>query len=277
MNFSHAIDKYLIEILITKSKNHRVMSTQELEYWSTRLGKTPSGQPRALSKVTPVMIRDNLPTGVGPATKNRYLSALSAFYNVCIIDWELVKENPVAKVRRFLEPKGRVRYLSDDERYRLLEACRASKHPYLYVIVVIALSTGMRRTEITTLSRDQIDFNRQTLTLWDTKNKEPRVVPLVGLAHELVSKLPRTNKKLFPGSNIRYYWEKAVKEARVDNYTFHDNRHTAASYMAQAGVPLYTIGEILGHKSLEMTKRYAHLSTEHLRGPLQGLNDMMFK
>jgi hypothetical protein len=99
MKFCDALDRYLSEILITKSKNHQVMSTQELRYWESKLGKTPSGQPRALSKITPSMIRENLPQSVGPATKNRYLCSLSALYTACIIDWELVKENPVSKIR----------------------------------------------------------------------------------------------------------------------------------------------------------------------------------
>jgi len=124
MKLSDVLGRYLEEILITKSRNHQVMSSQELEYWRSKLGKTPSGNPRALSSITPSMIRENLPQNVGPATKNRYLSTLSAFFNVCIIDWELVKVNPVSKVRKYQEPRGRVRYLSDDERSRLLESLR---------------------------------------------------------------------------------------------------------------------------------------------------------
>ena len=104
------------------------------------------------------------------------------------------------------------------------------------MIVVIAISTGMRKPEITTLVWSQINLHRQTITLWDTKNKEPRVIPLVGKAYELVTNLPRSSRKLFPGSNIRYYWEKALKEAGIRDFRFHDIRHTAGSYLAQQGV-----------------------------------------
>ena len=270
MKFCDALDRYLSEILITKSKNHQVMSTQELRYWEFKFGS------RALSKITPSMIRENLPQSVGPATKNRYLCRLSALYTTCIIDWELVKENPVSKIRKFTEPRGRTRYLSDEERQRLLASCRTSKHPYLHVIVVIALSTGMRRSEIITLTWSQIDLHRQTITLWTTKNKEPRVVPLLGKSYDLVSNLPRSSRKLFPGSNIRYYWEKALKEAGISDFRFHDLRHTAGSYLAQQGVPLLTIGNILGHRSIATTTKYTHLSVDHLKTPLSNLNDMMF-
>ena len=104
MKFSDALDKYLSEILITKSENHQMMCSQELRYWNSKFGS------RALSKITPSMIRENLPQNVGPATKNRYLSSLSALFTACIIDWELLKENPVSKIRKFQEPRGRVRY-----------------------------------------------------------------------------------------------------------------------------------------------------------------------
>jgi integrase len=119
-------------------------------------------------------------------------------------------------------------------------------------------------------------LDRQTITLTDTKNKERRVVPLVGRAHELVSNLPRVSERLFPGKSIKYAWYRAVRESGIQDFRFHDLRHTAASYMAMNGVPLLTIAAILGHKDLSMTRRYAHLSVDHLRGGLGNLNDMMF-
>ena len=134
----------------------------------------------------------------------------------------------------------------------------------------------MRKSEITTLVWSQINPHRQTITLWDTKNKEPRVIPLVGKAYELVTNLPRSSRKLFPGSNIRYYWEKALKEAGIQDFRFHDLRHTAGSYLAQQGVPPLTIGNILGHRSIATTTKYTHLSVDHLKTPLGNLNDMLF-
>jgi integrase len=279
MQFSSAINKYLIEVLRTKSKNHQRMTNQQLEYWSSKLGKTPSGQPRALSRITFAMIRDNIPQGVGPATRNRYLDVLSAFFNVCIQEWELIKENPVAKIRKFQEPRGRVRYLSTGERTRLLEACRASTHPYLYTIVVIALSTGMRKTEICTLTWNQIDLNdnKGLIYLTDTKNNERRMIPLTGHAYELVSNLqPAHSDKVFPGTTIRYAWYKAIRESKVEDFRFHDLRHTFCSYAAMQGVPLLTIATIVGHKDLSMTRRYSHLSVDHLRDTLEDLDRSMF-
>ena len=276
MKLSDGIKRYRSEILITKSPNYQRMTNQQLRYWES---KFPN---KSLARITPSMIRENLPDHVSLVTKNRYLEALSTFYTACVIDWEIVKENPVFKVRKFPEPRGRVRYLDDNERHRLLDACQSSKHKYLYTIVIIALSTGMRRSEITTLTFEQIDLNRKTIILWNTKNKSQRVVPLVGKAYELVANLhrrslPKSSDKLFPGKSIRCAWLKAINDSGVKDFTFHGLRHTAASYMAMNGVPLHTIGTILGHQSLRQTMIYAHLSVDHLRDTLKGLNDMMFE
>jgi integrase len=134
----------------------------------------------------------------------------------------------------------------------------------------------MRKTEITTLNWEQINFNQKTITLWDTKNKEPRVVLLLGKAYNLVSNFPRSSRRLFPGSNIRYFCEKAIREAHIEDFRFHDLRHTAGSYLAQQDTPLLTIGSILGHRSIATTTKYTHLSVDHLKTPLSNLNDMMF-
>lgn len=184
------------------------------------------------------------------------------------------------------EPRGRVRFLSDDERERLLKACKASDSKYLYLIVVLALSTGGRRMEVIGLKWSDVDFNRGIITLHETKNGERRVLPLAGHALALMkehAKVRQLNcEYVFPSHNfknpidIRTPWETALKRADIEDFRFHDLRHSAASYLAMNGASLAEIAEILGHKTLQMVKRYAHLSEAHTSKVVAAMNQKIF-
>ncbi|NGX35427.1 MAG: Tyrosine recombinase XerC [Candidatus Anoxychlamydiales bacterium] len=97
------------------------------------------------------------------ATANRYLSVISHVFTVACKEWGWLRENPLSLVSKLKEPNGRVRFLSDDERERLLTACGSSKNPYLYTIVVLALSSGMRLGEILNLTWSDVDFKYQRI------------------------------------------------------------------------------------------------------------------
>jgi integrase len=140
----------------------------------------------------------------------------------------------------------------------------------------------MRKMEILKLTWGQVDLQRGLIHLSDTKNGERRAIPIAGHAFELISQLPHRSQYVFPTRTGNYpihindAWYPMIQKTGIQDFRFHDLRYTAASYMAMQGVPLLTIGTILGHKNLEVTRRYAHLNTSHLRGVLGNLNDMMF-
>jgi integrase len=190
------------------------------------------------------------------------------------------------KVSKPKEPRGRVRFLSEDERQRLLDACKASRNPYLYLVVVLALSTGARKMEILNLTWQNVDLQRGAITLHDTKNGERRVLPLAGPALELMhqhSKVRRIDTPLvFPRSDgrkpldIRSSWETTLKQADSTDFHFHDLRHSCASYLAMNGASLAEIAEVLGHKTLSMVKRYAHLSEAHTARVVARMNAAIF-
>jgi integrase len=193
----------------------------------------------------------------------------------------------MSKVRKPKEPRGRVRFLSDDERKRLLIACKASTCKFLYPVAVVALSTGMRQMEIMNLTWADIDLKRGYMILHETKNGERRSLPLVGHAKELILELSKvrqlnTNLVFFSETKpsapvfIRTPWGKALKEANIEDFKFHDLRHTAASYLAMNGASSTEIADILGHKTLQMVKRYAHLSEQHTSTVLSSMNEKMF-
>ena len=242
----------------------------QLRWWQSELGDyllTEMTAPR-LSEMKQKLSEDK-----ANGTVNRYLAALSHVFTTAVNEWEWMDDNPIRKVKRLVEPRGRVRWLSKVDKNRLLEVCKESETKELYPIVLLAVSTGMRQGEILNLKWSDVDLKGGRCILHDTKNGERRAVPIVGPAKgelQRWSKVRRLNSDLvFPGKNpnspifIRRPWMTAVKTAEIDDFRFHDLRHTAASYFAMSGASLAEIAEILGHKTLSMVRRYAHLSEGH--------------
>lgn len=283
------IDRYLRDVMPSKPKSKKDQTIQ-LEWWKKELGAF------LLSEVTPPLLvekRDKLareltPREVprSPATVVRYMAALSHVFTMAVKEWGWLEDNPFRKVSKPKEGRGRVRFLADQERENLLKACKASKNSYLYLVVVLALSTGARKNEILTLRWQDIDFERRVITLHETKNGEIRVLPLVSHARDLMiehSKVRRIDSELvFPGLNgnqpidIRSAWETALEAAEIEDFRFHDLRHSAASYLAMDGASMPEIAAVLGHKTLQMVKRYAHLSEAHTAGVVARMNSKIF-
>ena len=201
-------------------------------------------------------------------------------------EWRRVDDNPCRKVSKPKEPRGRVRFLDENERVRLLQVCRESPCPLLYPLTVLAISTGMRRGEMMSLRWPQVDLVRGVITLHETKNGDRRAVPLTGHALGELRTLSKTRRHdtdlLFPGSvigksiDMTSAWRKAVAKAELDDFRFHDLRHTTASYLAQGGATLLEIAAVLGHKTLAMVKRYAHLAESHVADVVGRMNDKTF-
>lgn len=284
------IDRYVKDVLPSKPKNARDQLRQ-FDWWKAVLGSY------ALADVTPSLIaqyRDKLASGItprgtrrSPATVNRYMAALSVALTTAVKEWGWLEDSPMRKVTKPRESRGRVRFLSDDERHRLLKACRESSNAYLYPVVVLALSTGMRQGEIMGLTWDVVDLQKGRAVLHETKNGERRAIALTGHALEVLKELNKVrridSKLLFPSKekaqrpmDLRSPWETAVKKAELENFHFHDLRHTAASYFAMNGASLAEIAEILGHKTLQMVKRYAHLSEGHTAKVVESMNNKIF-
>ncbi|MBF0359270.1 MAG: site-specific integrase, partial [Magnetococcales bacterium] len=175
----------------------------------------------------------------------------------------------------------------EDERLRLLEACESSQCSALYPIVVLALSTGGRKSEITGISWGDVDLRRGMVTLHDTKNGDRRSLTLASHALMVIKKLSKVRRidteLLFPSDrypskpiNFRHAWNKALEVSEVEDFHFHDLRHSAASYLAMNGATLAEIAKILGHKTLQMVMRYAHLSEDHTAGVVTKMNEKIF-
>lgn len=212
---------------------------------------------------------------ISPATVNRYCQALAA-----VITWGIKRRiapkgyvHPCRTVERNPENNERTRFLSDAERQRLLEACRASKWPRLYLLVLMALTTGARKGELQALRWEHVDLVQAVAFVGRTKNGDPRVLPLVPA---VVDELRRFEPGTRPGDLVfrspiaadrafgfEPHWHQAVKAAKVHDLVFHGLRHSCASMLAQSGATLLEVAEVLGHRQLRMAQRYAHLTTGH--------------
>jgi integrase len=266
------VDRQLEAVKMDRPHDHERQSVI-LGWWKDKLGA------HTLATITPELIgrqRDALQTkeGMSAGTVNRYLSALSKAFSNAVTEWHWLPDNPMTRVSKKSEPRGIVRYLSDDERAALLEACRTSEYPPLYLMVLFALTTGMRRGELLGLRWQDIDLERRTAVLQNTKNGDRRSVPIVpevaGLLrdHGRVRKIGNDQVFAAEGASEVWLFDKAwyaaLKAAKVKDFRFHDLRHTAASYLAMSGATTAEIAAVLGHRTLQMVKRYAHLSDQHV-------------
>ncbi len=242
-----------------------------LGWWKAKIGA------HTLATITPELLgrhRDQLQTkeGLAPGTVNRYLSALSKAFSNAVKEWHWLRENPLRRVSKKPEPRGRVRYLSDEERAGLLNACRKSELPELYLIVLFAMTTGMRRGELLGLRWQDVDLERHAAVLHNTKNGDRRSVLIVPEVAALLREHGRVrrldNDLVFPSRGRKAawfdtYWYAALAASKIEDFRFHDLRHTAASYLAMSGASVPELAAVLGHRTLQMVKRYAHLSDQH--------------
>lgn len=210
---------------------------------------------------------------VSPATVNRYAAALAS-----VITWSIKKRiaprgyvHPVRTIERRPENNERLRFLSDAEREALLAACRASPWPRLYLLVLMALTTGARKGELLGLTWSQVDLDQGLAYVGRTKNGQPRVLPLLpAVVEELQRFKAGASSCVFPSRrdprkplSFEPLFHAALARARISGVTFHTLRHTCASTLAKHNATLLEIADVLGHRQLAMTKRYAHLTTGH--------------
>lgn len=206
------------------------------------------------------------------------LALLSHLYTVAASDWGMPIANPVRQARKPKLPRGRDRRLASrpdesgkTEEQRLLDACKASKSRDLLPIVQIALETGMRRGEILGLGWEHVDLAVGTAHIPDTKNGEPRTIPLSPAAISILRGLPRNlngNVFMLGDSGFVHTFQRAVERAGIVGLRFHDLRHEATSRFFERGLDLMEVAAITGHKSLSMLKRYTHLRAADIAAKL---------
>jgi integrase len=269
------MDRYTSEHAARRANHRR-------ELTSVKNLKAFFGNP-TLDEITPKRIvaykNQRYTDGVKPATMNREIATLKKAFNLARREWEWCTDNPVCRVSMEKEHNARDRWLTVEEERRLLPAAA----PWLRELMVFAIYTGMRMGEILALTWAGVDLFRRTVTVFRSKNGERRTIPvnttvLDLLKHKYATR-PGTadivfhseNQTPLDGSNIRRALNLALDSAKIHDLHFHDLRHTFATRMVQAGIDLYKVQRLLGHKSPIMTQRYAHHYPESLREGVDAL------
>lgn len=301
ITLSEAIDAYCARNVVHPN---RIL---HLERWRRALGV------RLLSQVTAKVIREVVDEWrtlgiegekVEGATINRHLNGLSLVFRFAVtMEWTSI--NPVSAVKKLADSPVRVRYLSDEEYERLMEACKNSPYRPLRLIVLLALTTAMRRDEIRFLTWTQIDIRTGEIHLTRTKNKRQRMVYAQGEVLELLReqfkvralrssfvfpavKQSSTVAKISSSPNDRPFdfrraWERARREAGLTggekqiSFRLHDCKHTCLSRLAMEGANQFELMAVGGHTRLESTMRYVHLANQHVKKLTQTITARMLR
>jgi site-specific recombinase XerD len=209
-----------------------------------------------------------------PATMNRHRALLSLTYRLAIRNGK-VKENPARLVRHRLENNGRIRFLSHEEETQLRTTIEATC-PERMAELTLALNTGLRMSEQYRLRWQDVSFTRRTLTIARSKNGETRHVPLNRAALGALTSLEKGAKgsEFVCGGAVepRRWFEPVVETANLSAFSWHCLRHTFASRLVMAGVDIRTVQELMGHKTIAMTVRYAHLAPKHTLAAVERLD-----
>ncbi|MBI1910859.1 MAG: tyrosine-type recombinase/integrase [Deltaproteobacteria bacterium] len=286
------LEKYINEHSVPNKRPNTVRSdriiVKEMEEF---FGNTP------LKEITPRLISEYKTTcrnrGLSASSINSRRGLLRHAFNLAMREWEWVKENPVDRVSPEKVRNARDRWLTFEEEKTLIDNCvlyptieenKTEPRYWLQEVVIFALNTGMRQDEILSLECPHVDLFRKTATVVRSKNGEKRTIPLNQRALELLKSkakvrsinnnyvfINEAGNKILACNLLRAFY-KALKRAKIEDFRFHDLRHTFATRLAQAGIDFYKIGKLLGHKDIRMTQRYAHHYPESLRDGVEILD-----
>jgi integrase len=274
--FDELMERYLTE--------HAAKKSEPRHYHGYAKSLTGFFGSRTLAEITPKLIAEykvlRYAAGLKPASINRELASLKKAFNLAVREWEWCRENPASKVSMEQENNKRDRWLSVEEEPRLLQGCAS----WLRDLVTFALHTGMRMGEILELTWRGVDLTRRTVMVVRSKNGERRTIPV----NETVLSVLKQKSKVrslgtdlvfcsqvftsMESGHLRRSFRVALGKARIEDFHFHDLRHTFATRLVQAGVDLYKVQRLLGHKSPIMTQRYAHHYPESLRDGVEILD-----
>jgi integrase len=305
----HTVNDLLNRFTPELNAERRKFIAGQIKWWREAIGDKP------LSEVTPALLRQQLdrlltepysralPRKAQPlsgvkrraknaptyqrsvATVNRHRALIARALSVAHRQYQWIAYNPATSVPNFKEPRGRVRILTNDERRALLDAC-AAQSADLHALVMLALCSGGRAGELVNLRWPDVDIERKRAVAHRTKNGERRSLPLFGPALALLKereKARRTDTELVfahPGLDKPYDYAKpfgaALTAAGIENFRFHDLRHTAASALAMSGATTAELAGILGHKTLSMVRRYSHLTDQHVSDVVERMVEKNF-
>jgi integrase len=211
-----------------------------------------------------------------PATRNRYQAAFSLVFRVAV-DNEKLSLNPAARIKRKPEHNDRIRFMSADEEKRFVTYIK-ERFPHYLPAFMFSIHTGCRLSEQLGLLWSDINLKQRIVTFSKTKPGKTRHVPLNAIALAAVKASQSDSDHVFLNTedgalgSIRHWFEDSVSATKLKAYTWHCNRHTFASRLVMAGVDIRTVAYLMGHSTIQMTMRYAHLAPEHNREAVEQLS-----
>jgi integrase len=241
-----------------------------------------------LAEITPKVISEYMyqrrQAGAAASTINKEYNMLSKAFNLAWKQWEWCNSNPCSRVPREKNDAYVTRWLTVEEEQRLMVAAQGYLNGQMPEIITVALHTGMRLGEILNLKWKDIDLFRKTITVLKTKNKDPKTIPMTDTVFALLqakAKVISMSGYLFTtqngtkirARNLQREWYKVMARAKIENFRFHDLRHTFATRLVQSGVDLYTVAKLLGHRDISTTQRYAHHYPESMRPFIKNLDN----
>ena len=273
--FKDMMEKFMQEHAPKVSKNMQKSYASSLKHLAIFLGnsKLSDIKPKLISEYK--VLRKN--KGIKPATINRELAMLSKAFNLAVKEWEWVKDNPVSRVPKEKEDNERDRWLNAEDEKRLLE----NSLSWLKDIIIFDLNTGLRQDELLSLQWSRVDLFRKIIIIQESKNGKPRTIPLNQIALDILmgkSKIRNLKRDLvflsnmstkIDRHNLRRAFNIALDKTGIQNFHFHDLRHTFATRLAQRGIDIYKISRLLGHQDIRMTQRYSHHCPDSLRDGVQ--------
>jgi integrase len=275
---ANLIDLYIKDVVAEHHKASKD-SIRQLKYFRDTLGEyalayiTPELLLKERRKLSEIPTRHN--TKLNPATINRYFSILSGAFRFACKNLRWIDENPCINLLKLRSRPKERRILKEGEDILLLQACRQSQSSYLYCIVLMALTTGARKSEILNLAWDAIDFDNRIMHIKDSKNGQPR---RVGLVYSVIAELKKlyqcrdarkplvfASKTAFGKIDIKKAWHVALKRVNIENFVFHGLRHHFCSVGGELGASGTQLRAQLGHSSSRMTDHYSHLDANSTR------------
>ena len=250
------------------------------------LSKIFSGM--TIDRITPELISGyksvRLADGAAPQTVKHEMNCLTRAFSVALDEWNWINHNPCLKVKKPRVKNAILRWLSEGEERALLKAAQGYLGGQLPDIIITAEHTGLRKGSLLGLKWKDVDMFRRTITIMQSKTEEPVTIPLSDTLFQLFTVKSKvvnmsgyvfaTGKgtRILAGNLDREFW-KALNIAGIENFRFHDLRHTFATRLIQAGVDIYAVAKLLGHKDIKTTTRYAHHHTDSLRNAVRFLDN----
>ena len=251
-------------VISIKKRGHEAEISRLTKMRRHKVAAVPLGK---LTAFHIAQYRDDRLQHVSTTTVKKELQLISHALDIGRREWGLNVKNVAADVSKPVEPKGRDRRLELGEEQSLFNAANYSQNIWLAPLVEVAIETAMRRGELLSIEWSDVDLDRRTIHLENTKNGSPRTVPLSRRALEILNTIPRDmSGRVFPINAValRGFWRRACKRANIENLHFHDLRHEATSRFFEKGLNVMEVAAITGHKDLRMLQRYTHLRAEDL-------------